>query len=74
MKFEEAMQELEKIIARLESGEPDLEEALKLFERGVALARICGAKLEQAEGKVKELVEADGQVNLVDWARDGVEA
>lgn len=73
MKFEEAMQELEKVITRLESGEPDLEEALKLFEEGVKLARICGAKLEQAETKVQELIETKGQVNLVDFARDEVE-
>ncbi len=57
MKFEQAMGELEKVVKQLESGEPDLEEALALFEQGVKLAGICNGHLEKAEVKVKQLVD-----------------
>ncbi len=53
--YEEALAELEEIVSALE-GEPNqLEEALKLFERGQALAARCGVLLEAAELKVKQV-------------------
>jgi exodeoxyribonuclease VII small subunit len=53
--FEEALVELEEIVSTLE-GEPNqLEEAIKLFERGQALASRCGVLLEAAELKVKQV-------------------
>lgn len=54
--FEEAMQELERRVRRLESGEVSLDEALALFEEGVELARVCHEQLEQAEQRVSQLV------------------
>lgn len=54
--FEASLDELEQIVGRLERGELKLEEALKLFERGVALARQCRQSLETAELKVKQLL------------------
>ncbi|MFT4045217.1 MAG: exodeoxyribonuclease VII small subunit [Solimonas sp.] len=59
--FEEAMQELEGIVQALERGDLRLDESLRLFERGVALARQCRGSLESAELKVRELLaDADG--------------
>lgn len=55
MTYEAAFQELEKIVAALESSEPSLEEALALFERGQLLARRCSDLLDQAELKVQVL-------------------
>jgi exodeoxyribonuclease VII small subunit len=55
LSYEQAFQELETLVARLESGDPPLEEALSLFERGQALAARCGRLLEQAELKLKAL-------------------
>ena len=55
MTFEEAQKELESIVHRLESGEPPLDEALKLWERGEELYRFCRGRLETAEGKIEEL-------------------
>ncbi|HEX16161.1 MAG: exodeoxyribonuclease VII small subunit [Deltaproteobacteria bacterium] len=55
--FEEAMKELEGIVKRLEGGDLPLEEALKLFERGVGLVRFCRDKLEEAKKKVEILVK-----------------
>ena len=53
--FEEARQELERIVAELESGRASLEETLALWERGEELYRFCLAKLDAAQGKVEEL-------------------
>ena len=53
--FEEALQELERRVRRLESGEVPLEEALRLFEEGVGLARRCHEELEAAEKRVVAL-------------------
>ncbi|MEX0816997.1 MAG: exodeoxyribonuclease VII small subunit [Gaiellales bacterium] len=53
--FEEARKELERIVAQLESGRADLEQAEALWQRGEELYRICLAKLDSAQGKIEEL-------------------
>ena len=53
--FEEALAELEEIVSALEGEQNRLEEAIKLFERGQALASRCGVLLEAAELKVKQV-------------------
>jgi exodeoxyribonuclease VII small subunit len=53
--YEEALAELEEIVSALEGEQNQLEEAIKLFERGQALAARCGALLEAAELKVKQV-------------------
>jgi exodeoxyribonuclease VII small subunit len=55
--YEQAFQELEAVVRQLESGEQPLEEALALFERGQRLAGRCSELLEEAELKLKTLVE-----------------
>jgi exodeoxyribonuclease VII small subunit len=54
--FEQAFEELQEIVATLESGEPPLEEALQLFERGQSLADRCSQLLEKAELRLRRLV------------------
>lgn len=56
-KFEAALKRLEEIVSELESGELGLEQSLKLFEEGVKLARVCNARLEEAERKVEVLLK-----------------
>jgi exodeoxyribonuclease VII small subunit len=60
--FEEAMKRIEQIVADLEKSDISLEESLKRFEEAVRLAKICSAKLDDAEKRVLKLVgsEADG--------------
>lgn len=53
--FEDARQELERIVARLESGQVELEDAVALWERGEELYRVCVEKLDAAHGKIEEL-------------------
>jgi exodeoxyribonuclease VII small subunit len=56
LSYEEALVELEEIVSALEGEQNQLEEAIKLFERGQALAARCGVLLEAAELKVKQVV------------------
>lgn len=58
--FEAALEALETTVGRLEEGEMPLEEALGLFERGVALSRACTATLEAAEKRIEILVADRG--------------
>ena len=55
LSYEEALAELETIVSTLEGEQGQLEEAIKLFERGQALAARCGVLLEAAELKVKQV-------------------
>lgn len=56
MSFEGAMGRLEEIVSALEKGDAPLDESLELFEEGVTLVKLCSARLEDAEQKVKILV------------------
>jgi exodeoxyribonuclease VII small subunit len=53
--FEQARRELEEIVQRLESGDASLDEALRLWQRGEELYRLCRDRLDAAEGKIEEL-------------------
>ena len=53
--FEAAIARLEEIVRALESGSAPLDESLTLFEEGVALVKLCNARLDTAEQKVKLL-------------------
>lgn len=59
--YEEAMQKLEQIVARLESGEASLDESLKLFEEGTKLAAFCSKALDTAEQKIITLAQSAAQ-------------
>ena len=59
--FEKALAELEGLVERLERGNVPLDEALRTFERGVALTRHCQARLQAAQQKVEILLKRSGQ-------------
>jgi len=60
-RFEDQLENLEKIVARLEDESVGLEEALGLFEGGMELARSCRARLEEVEQRVTQLLEDDAR-------------
>ncbi|MDP3940421.1 MAG: exodeoxyribonuclease VII small subunit [Deltaproteobacteria bacterium] len=61
--FEEALKKLEETVESLEDGEIALEDALKLYEEGVRLARLCTKKLDEAERKIEILSrDTEGKV------------
>ncbi len=58
--FEKSLQQLEKIVANMESGELGLEESLTQFENGIKLAKSCQDTLANAELRVEQLIEKNG--------------
>jgi exodeoxyribonuclease VII small subunit len=58
--FEQSLTELETLVQKLEAGDVPLEEALKTFERGVALTRQCQTALRTAQQKVEVLLTKNG--------------
>ena len=63
--FEKAYQRLEEIVESLERGEASLDEAMKVFEEGMSLAKTCTDKLNEAEARLKRLVKGeDGEFRL----------
>ena len=56
-KFEDSLNRLEKIVAKLEEGDVPLEESLRLFEEGIRLSRLCNQKLDEAEKRVEILLK-----------------
>lgn len=58
--FEKALEDLEKIVAAMESGDLTLDEALKKYEEGVQLVRACQTKLTEAEKKIEVLTKTLG--------------
>ncbi len=65
LRFEEALEALEKIVTELENTELPLEEALKRFEEGIKLARRCHQLLEEAEQKIEVLLKEDEKIRLI---------
>jgi exodeoxyribonuclease VII small subunit len=62
--FEQSLTELEALVAKLEQGDVPLEEALKTFERGVALTRQCQTALRTAQQKVEVLLTKKGEETI----------
>lgn len=72
--FEQALDELEKIVERLEHGDLPLEEAMKTFERGVELTRHCQTALKAAQQRVEILLKRNGQPQIEPFTTDEDEA
>jgi len=58
--FEKSLNQLEKIVSQMESGELGLEESLAQFEKGITLARSSQDTLAKAELRVEQLIEKNG--------------
>lgn len=69
--FEDALNELESLVERMEQGELSLEDSLESFERGVALTRSCQQALKAAEQKVEILTSQDPDAEPEPFDREG---
>lgn len=58
--FEQAITELEEVVNSLENGEVELENAIKLYEKGDKLRKICQKKLDDAKLKVEKVIGSNG--------------
>jgi exodeoxyribonuclease VII small subunit len=56
-KFEDALKKLEKIVEDLEKGDLSLDEALKKYQDGIELSRLCSQRLDTAKKKIDMLVK-----------------
>jgi len=55
LSFEEALKELERIVARLESGDASLDESIRLYERGDRLRARCAERLDAAQARIEAI-------------------
>ncbi len=67
--FETALAELESLIGQIEQGDLTLDDSLQRFERGIVLVRSCRNALREAEQKVEQLIERNGQLETTPLAR-----
>ncbi len=71
LSYEEALAALEQTVARLESGEANLDESMILFQKGMALSKLCAAKLSAIEKEITQLIEkSDGQIEEKPFGED----
>ena len=68
--FNDAMEQLEDIVRRLENGDVPLEESLKLYQKGMELSKVCHDKLQHAEKQLVTMME-DGREVPFDEETDG---
>ena len=59
MTFESALMQLESIVEELESGAPDLDKMLKLFEEGMKLTQSCRGQLKEVEERISTIIKDD---------------
>ena len=64
--FEEALEELERLVSSMEEGELSLEDSMTAFEKGIKLTRECQTALQKAEQKVKILLNESGETQAFD--------
>ncbi|HET7579725.1 MAG TPA: exodeoxyribonuclease VII small subunit [Bacillales bacterium] len=62
MTFEEAMEQMEKIVGMLEENDVPLEKAIDLFQKGMALSKTCHGKLQKVEEKMDRILQEDGEM------------
>ena len=60
MKYEDAMRELERIVARMENEEPDIDSLGEQLRRAQQLIKLCKAKLTKTDMEIKDILESDG--------------
>lgn len=69
LSFEAALKELEAIVARLESGETPLQDAIDLYERGNALRARCAERLDAAQARIEAIrLDAEGRATTSPFA------
>jgi exodeoxyribonuclease VII small subunit len=62
--FEKNLKQLEDVVARLEQGDLPLDEAMKLFQEGMRLSKLCSQRLSSVEQEIKKLVAEGDKLKL----------
>ncbi len=63
VKFEEKLNELEKMVSELESGDVSLDDAIDKYTKAMKLAKECSLKLKEAEENVNKILKEDGTLD-----------
>lgn len=63
LSFEEAIEQLDKIVEQLEEGDVPLEEAISIYKNGMELSKLCHDKLKHVEKQLIEIVSEDGEID-----------
>lgn len=66
LSFEDALEELEKIVEKLEEGDVPLEKAINYYQEGMKLSKICSDKLNKVQEKVVKIVNEQGKLEPFD--------
>jgi exodeoxyribonuclease VII small subunit len=61
LSFEQAMEQLEDIVKKLEEGNVPLEEAISIYKKGMELSKLCHDKLQNAEEQLAKIMTEDGE-------------
>ena len=69
--FEEALEELERLVSSMEEEEISLEDSMKAFEKGIKLTRECQTALQKAEQRVQILLNEGGETQAFDVKDEG---
>ncbi|MGP7816192.1 exodeoxyribonuclease VII small subunit [Niallia sp. 01092] len=70
LSFEEAMDELEKIVDKLEEGDVPLEEAINTYKKGMELSKFCHDKLKNVEEQLAEIMLENGQKEIFSMSEE----
>ena len=62
--FEKNLKQLEEVVAKLEQGDLPLDEAMKLFQEGMRLSKLCSQRLSTVEQEIKKLVAEGDKLKL----------
>ncbi len=71
--FEQAMEQLESIVNKLEEGDVPLEKAIDYFQEGMKLSKICNNKLENVEKQMDQIVKEDGELHPFSYQEDAAD-
>ncbi len=61
LSFEQAMEQLENIVEKLEEGDVPLEEAISFYKEGMELSKLCHDKLKNVEEQLAQIITEDGR-------------
>jgi len=68
--FEEAMEQLEEIVEKLEEGDVPLEKAISYFQEGMKLSKLCHDKLQHVEKQMDQILREDGRLEPFEIQED----
>ncbi|WP_070120721.1 exodeoxyribonuclease VII small subunit [Bacillus marinisedimentorum] len=71
--FEQAMEQLESIVNKLEEGDVPLEKAIDYFQEGMKLSKVCNDKLQNVENQMDKIVKEDGELHPFSYQEDAAD-